>query len=135
MIEDNSKKLIEEWAAAWSSEAPERFLSLFVDDCIYENVAAQRLLVGKAETGEFYRRVRTAFPDFKLTVISHVWDGSHAAAAWVTTGTQHGALPEIPATGRAISLRGASIFELDGDSLKRCTDHYNRASMLKQLGL
>jgi steroid delta-isomerase-like uncharacterized protein len=50
------------------------------------------------------------------------------------TGTHRGALFGLAATGKRMSMRGVSVFEIQGDQLRRCTDYYNVATMMKQLG-
>lgn len=129
-------KLIQDWAAAWSGALPlDRFLALFTDDAIYEDVAAAHLQRGKSEIEGFYRSARVAFPDFKVELTSLVAGIDRASAEWRMTGTQKGELMGLPATHKTISMRGISAFELTGGKIKRTTDYYNMAEMMKQLGL
>jgi hypothetical protein len=41
----------------------------------------------------------------------------------------------MPATGKSIEVRGASIFEFTGNPIRRCTDYWDMVTLLKQLGL
>lgn len=109
-------------------------LALFTDDLVYEDVAAEHIMRSKRELAEFYTMGHAAFPDFQLQLTSHVVSGSRAAAEWTMTGTHRGALFGLAATGKRMSMRGVSVFEIQGDQLRRCTDYYNVATMMKQLG-
>lgn len=130
-----AKSVVENWARYWSTpEASEQFVSLFTDDCVYEDVAFEHIMNGKSELAHFYRQGRIAFPDFKLELQSIIDADSRIAAQWTMTGTQMGDLPGVPATRRQISGRGVSVFELKGDKITKCQDYYNLAAMLKQLG-
>jgi steroid delta-isomerase-like uncharacterized protein len=53
---------------------------------------------------------------------------------WVMRGTHKGNLPRMPATGRCVEVRGASAFEFRGDKIRRSTDYWDMATLLKQLG-
>jgi hypothetical protein len=41
----------------------------------------------------------------------------------------------MPATGRRVDVRGASIFEFSGERIRRCSDYWDLATFLGQLGL
>ena len=41
----------------------------------------------------------------------------------------------MPATNKPFSVRGASVFELQDDKFKPCSDYWNMATVLKQSGL
>ncbi|WP_213805233.1 ketosteroid isomerase-related protein [Granulicella sp. dw_53] len=128
--------VLEDWASLWStSDAAERFISLFTDDCVYEDVALEHVMNGKSEIQHFYQQTRSAFPDFKVTLESQMATGSQGAVQWLMTGTQLGDFPGIPATKKYVSVRGASIFELHEGKIKGCRDYYNLAAMFKQLGV
>ncbi|HEV2663032.1 MAG TPA: nuclear transport factor 2 family protein [Ktedonobacteraceae bacterium] len=129
------EKLIEDWAEAWSSpDTQEKLLSLFTDTCVYEDLPLGVHAHGKAELEQFYQRTHTNFPGFKYELTSLFVAGDRAGAEWVMTATFQGDLPES-STNRNISVRGASAFELQGNKLQRCSDYFDRATALKQLGL
>src|SRR5581483_3153809 len=88
----------------------------------------------KTELEQFYHMTRNAFPDFKIELRSHFVAGNWAGAEWVMTGTHQGDLPGLPATNKPVSLRGASVFELQDTRLRRCSDYFDMAAALKQLG-
>jgi steroid delta-isomerase-like uncharacterized protein len=132
----NAEKQLQEWARAWSTpDAVERLVSLFTDDCVYEDVPLGAISRGKAELQGFYHMIYSVFPDFKIELTSQFVTDSRAGAEWVLSGTQKGDLPGLPATNKAVSVRGASAFELQGNRLKRCSDYFDLATALRQVGV
>jgi steroid delta-isomerase-like uncharacterized protein len=127
--------LLSAWASAWSYRGDADFTGILTEDCVYEDVATERVFIGIADITDFAREVRTAFPDFAVRLTSEMFTGSHASAEWEMTGTNGGELLGLPATNRAISVRGASMFEIEAGRFKRCSDYCNLASLLRQLGL
>jgi steroid delta-isomerase-like uncharacterized protein len=58
---------------------------------------------------------------------------THGAAEWVMHGTQTADLRELPATGKRMAVRGASMFEFTDGKIRRVSDYWDRASMRVQL--
>jgi len=120
--------LVEGWAEAWGSGSPDEVLALFTDDCIYEDVPTGRVNRGKEELAAFARIVMSAFPDFRFNVTASFATEAGAAAEWIMTGTHAGDYPGLPATGKKLRIRGASILIFRGDKLQRVSDYWDLAS-------
>ncbi len=136
MATSDLEKLIENWASAWSSsDSVEKLVSLFTDDCVYEDVPLLAINHGKAELEGFYKAIFGVFPDFKIELTSQSVAGNRADAEWILSGTHKGDFPGLPATNKPISVRGASVFELRGNKLSRCSDYWDMATALKQIGV
>jgi steroid delta-isomerase-like uncharacterized protein len=128
-------RLLEDLAAAWTFHDIEKMLSLCTDDCVYEDVTMGVVNRGKAELKAFAGAVLAAFPDLTMKLTSGFTDGNWAGAEWTMSGTHKGDLPGMPATGKEFSLRGASICELHEGKIKRSSDYWDMATLLKQIGL
>ncbi|NMY05914.1 SnoaL-like domain-containing protein [Pseudomonas sp. WS 5059] len=130
----NDHQLIKEWADAWSTSSKQRFLAIFADDCIYEDVAAEMKMKGKPELGGFFDLIRQALPDFKVfeEVISLGEGGG--TIQWHMTGTHKGALFDRAATHKEILVRGVCVIKTANSKIIECTDYYNMATLFKQLG-
>ena len=126
---------IAEWAAAWSSHDMERLLPLFTEDVVYEDVTMDVVNRSTAELRAFGEGFFSGFPDVTFEVCSRFSNGTTGAAEWVMRGTHRGDLPGMPATGKRVDVRGVSIFEFAGHSIRRCSDYWDMATFLKQLGL
>jgi steroid delta-isomerase-like uncharacterized protein len=129
-------KTLEAWAADWSSpEKVDHLLSLFTDDCTYEDVTLGVVNHGKAELKAFAEGIFASFPDFKVELIAPFVAGEWAGMEWIMSGTHERDLPGMPATNKRFSIRAASILELEAGKIKRCSDYWDLATFLKQVGL
>lgn len=61
--------------------------------------------------------------------------GTWAGGEWIMRGTHTGDLPGLPATGKGVSVRGSSIIELQDGKIRRCSDYWDMATLLRQIGL
>jgi steroid delta-isomerase-like uncharacterized protein len=77
----------------------------------------------------------TAFPDMNVELKTIFVAGDWAATESVMTATHTGDFSMLPATGKSVSVRAASIFEIRGGKIKRNTNYFNMASMMQQLGV
>jgi steroid delta-isomerase-like uncharacterized protein len=130
----------EQWVrgedAAWASRDIETILSCYTDDCVYEDLAVEKVCHGKEEIRGFIKGAFTAIPDFKVEIRSVFTSGSQVCIEGVLSGTHTGNSPNLPPpTGKTFSVRGAHICELRGNRASRVTDYYNRVTMLRQLGV
>ena len=70
---------------------------------------------------------RAAAPDQVFTVVRMLEESTSVAVTWKWAGTHLGDLPGIPATGRAITMSGATVYDFDGPLL---TGHWQIADRL-----
>ncbi len=120
---------------AWNSFDPERVVELLTDDHVYEDVTFGVINRGAAETRRFFQGAYGAFPDLHFTLTGPIVNAQPAAFEWTMTGTHNGDLPGLPATGKAFSVRGATVFEVDGDKIRAVRDYWDLATLLRQVGL
>ena len=131
-----SEQILDNWATAWSSHDTERVLALFTDDCVYEDVTFGAVNHGRAELRTFVDGIFAAIPDFKVTLITRFVAGNWAAMEWVMSGIHKGDFPGLPATGKRFSsVRGVTIVELQGGKIRRCSDYWDAATVMQQVGL
>jgi steroid delta-isomerase-like uncharacterized protein len=136
MATSDVERVLDEWATAWSSHDAEKVLALFTDDCIYEDVTFGVVNQGKAEFQAFANGVFAGVPDFKIELTARFITDTWASTEWVMSGTHKGDFPGMPATGKRFSsVRGASIVELQGGQLRRCSDYWDAATVMRQVGL
>jgi steroid delta-isomerase-like uncharacterized protein len=130
------ERVLDEWATAWSSHEPERVLALFTDDCVYEDVTFGVVNHGQAELRAFAEGAFAAIPDFKFELTTRFVAGTWGSMEWVMSGTHQGDFPGMPATGKRFSsVRGATVVELQGAKIRRCSDYWDAATFMRQVGL
>jgi steroid delta-isomerase-like uncharacterized protein len=84
---------------------------------------------------EFITRVRTAFPDFHVTVEDILSEGDKVAARWTATGTHKGELMGIPPTDKQATWSGMTIYRFADDKIVEVWWAKDMYSLLMQLGV
>jgi steroid delta-isomerase-like uncharacterized protein len=102
---------------------------------VFEDVTMGVVNRGTAEIRAFGEQFFSALPDVTFELRSTFANGTAGGAEWIMRGTHSGDLPGMPATGKRVEVRGASIFEFAGDRIRRCSDYWDMATYLRQLGL
>lgn len=125
----------EEYAAAWCTQDINAILSFFTEDCVYEDTALGAVNTGKGQLETFLRATFAAIPDFHIELKATLSAGDRAASEWIMSGTQTGAFPGIPATGKQFSVGGASIIEVYQGKIRRNADYWSLATLLQQVGV
>ena len=128
-------QVLDDWAAAWSSHDTEKVLSLFTDDCMLEDVTFGVVNRGKKELRAFADGVFAGIPDFKIELTARFSTDASAGMEWVMSGTHKGDFPGMAATGKRFSVRGVTILELQGEKIRRDSDYWDAASVMRQVGL
>ncbi len=132
----DQKKFTDDYIKAWNSHDPNKILTFFTDNCIYEDLALGAVSHGKKELTAFINQVIYEFPDFKLELKSAFNAGDWVGSEWVMSGTfAKSANPALPATGKTFSVRGASIGQMKNGLISRNSDYWNMTAFLQQVGL
>lgn len=135
MANSDVERVLDDWATAWSSHNSGKVLSLFTDDCVYEDVTFGVVNHGKKELQAFADGVFAGVPDFKIELTARFSAGTLAGMEWVMSGTHKGDFPGMPATSKHFSIRGVTILELHGGKIRRNSDYWDAASVMRQVGL
>jgi steroid delta-isomerase-like uncharacterized protein len=120
---------------AWNTHDPERVLALLTADHVYEDVTFGAVNQGPEQTRQFFESAFAAFPDIHFEATAAVVSAERGAVEWTMTGTHKGDMPGLPATGKAFTVRGATVFEIASGKIRGVHDYWDSATMLRQLGL
>jgi steroid delta-isomerase-like uncharacterized protein len=78
----------------------------------------------------------TAFPDFHLRIDDLVAEGDKVVVRWTFTGTQHGPLADVPASGKRVDVpNGIAIYRLAAGRITEGHFAWNKYELLQQLGV
>jgi len=88
---------------------------------------------GPAEFRPFFEVLRTAFPDFHITVEDTVVEGDHAACRWTAEGTHAGAFGELPPSGRRFKVSGMSFVRIRGGQIVEGWNSWDLHGLLQQI--
>jgi steroid delta-isomerase-like uncharacterized protein len=135
MAISGAEQILEDWATAWSSHDPDKVLYLFADDCVYEDVTFAAVNRGKKALRAFAVGVFASVPDFQIELTARFAAGTWGGMEWVMSGTHKGDFPGMPATGKPFSTRGVTILELHAGKIRRNSDYWDAAGVMRQVGL
>jgi steroid delta-isomerase-like uncharacterized protein len=129
----NNDNLLEQLIEAENSHDIEKMLALMTDDVVIEDVPFGMVMKGKDGVKQGFTGFFTAAADFKVEPKSWVTNDRSFALEVIFTGTQTGALPGLPETGKSFSVRGCSFGEFENGKVKGRRDYWGSASLTKQL--
>ncbi len=130
------EQLMRGFAGVWASKDLGQIDVLYAEDAVYEDVPDGVEYRGHEQIRASLADDFSAVPDVKVEIVSLFVSGSRGALEWAWSGTQTEDYPGLlPATGRAFSVRGVSLFEFENGKIKRHLDYYDAAGFLHQLGV
>jgi len=131
-----------------SAETPVRTLFRALDDrdaaaatgvlsTAYRGVDATRstLTVGVEEARAEIEAGLTAFGDATFIIHQRVVEPPRVSIFWSVEAVHQGAFLQIPATRRAVSVSGTSLFTVRADQITRGVHLWDLAGLLRDLGL
>lgn len=99
----------------------------------YEIIATEQTHDGEEAVREYYRATREAFPDQRNELISLRHAGDAVITEFWLSGTHHGPLMGMEATGRAFRCRMTAFFLFEGADLVCERVYFDSATILRQL--
>lgn len=130
--EPTIEKVIKDWLRAYNSRDTNAAVSFFTDDGVYEDKAFGQTYHGKKEILDFFNLAHADLPNLKWDLISIFSADNRAVFESVLSATHsHSSFPGVPATGKQILLKAATIVELRDGKIARVADYYNLPSFLE----
>lgn len=128
--ENRQSSIADKWIAAWNSHDPDKLVSLFSTDVMYEDVAFGQVSHGAAELRKFAADEFAAVPDLHVELEDSFIQGGHGSIQWKFSGTDTGMFK----TGKKFNVRGVSIITVSNGKISRNFDYYDVATMMRQVG-
>ena len=117
------------YAAAWSSQDPDRLASFYAGNGSLR-VNDSKPSVGRAAIAATAKGFMTAFPDMVVKMDQVSQDGNHAVFRWTWTGTNSGP----GGTGKYVRISGYEEWTMGADGLiAESKGHFDEAEYLRQL--
>jgi steroid delta-isomerase-like uncharacterized protein len=114
----------------------EAWLSYLTDDAVHDYVPAQPPISGKEEMRQFMTAVFEAFPDGQSTTQRVLAFGDILVGEWAFTGTLEGQWLGMGPTGQGgTPVPHLTIFEFEGDKIKRLTTYFDVVTFMVVSGL
>jgi steroid delta-isomerase-like uncharacterized protein len=128
---DPDAAVAEKWIAAWNSHNPDKMLSLFTDDIVYEDVAFGEVSHGSAELRKFAASEFEGIRDLELKLDRANIHNGHGTIEWTFSGTDK----DVFKTGKKFSVRGVSVIDMRDGKISRNLDFYDVATIMRQVGV
>lgn len=90
---------------------------------------------GHKAVKKFVTMYRTAFPDYHCTIDDQIAEEDKVVTRWTASGTQRGALVEIPPTGKHMTLPGVAVDCIANGKLVETWLQADMLGMMQQLGV
>lgn len=109
-----------------------------IDELVSEDFVEHEEFPGISQDREgvkdFFRLLRSGFPDVHFTAEDVISEGELAAARFTMTGTQEGEYMGVPSTGKQVTVSGIDIIRVREG---KCVEHWGQfdaMGLLQQLG-
>ena len=126
--------VIQAWADAQNAHDADAHAALYTADAVLEDVPNNAAVKGPA-IHDFLVSVLKGMNDITVEIQHAFQAGNWGAAEYLFSATNNGLIP-IPGTlDKRWTSRTVTIFEFDGDKIRRSSDYYDQAGLLQQLGV
>jgi steroid delta-isomerase-like uncharacterized protein len=131
----SGEQLIADLIAAWNTHDLDQATVFFAAEYVGSDVAQVEPQHGREGIRRALARYFAALPDVRFTLDDLVIARERAVVVWTARGTHLGALMNIPASGRMVTVRGVSAFRLRDGQITQAEYIWDVAGMLRDIGL
>ena len=124
---NENKAIARSFIEDWSTHKVDKLISLFSEDCLYEEVATGRKFASKEGIADYANSTISGVPDTDFEIVSVIGSDSMAMVEWVWEGRNTFGWPSlnIPATNKYFEARGISVMEIENNLIKRNSDYWD----------
>jgi steroid delta-isomerase-like uncharacterized protein len=132
MAKDNREKSRRIFEEVWNKKNVGLIDELVATDYLHHDVqsADQKGIEAYRQFVDVYLK---AFPDIRFNIEDEISDGDTVVIRWTVTGTHNGDLPNLPRTGRPISVTGITIARLSDGKFIESWNNWDALGMMQQL--
>lgn len=120
------------WNQAWGNGDLSSFEELIAPGYVRRSKSGSEDYAALKRTIE---AMHAAFPDMSTQIVHIVEDTNTAAIHWESRGTHQGSFMDVPATGRSITVTGASFLKFDNGRVAEEWVVWDPREMLSSLGI
>jgi steroid delta-isomerase-like uncharacterized protein len=128
-------QFVDHFIAAWNAHDVRRITSYYAPNYEEVDVGQAGPQYGPDAVRRYLLYYFRAFPDLEVTVDEVVVEDSRLVLFWTWRGTHKGRFMNIPATGKAVTVRGSSLIALEDGKIRRAVRIWDMAGLLRGIGL
>jgi steroid delta-isomerase-like uncharacterized protein len=126
------RRLMEE---VWSRGDLGAVDQLVADEYVGHSSAMDPQTRGTEGYKRFFATLRSAFPDFRVTIEDQIAEGDRVVSRWTARATHAGAYAGIPPSGKPGVMTGISLFRVAEGKVVECWTNRDDLGLLQQLGV
>ncbi len=127
------KVIARRYVDVWNQHDPAALDTVFAVNAVRHDPATG-VATGIESIRAIMQALLTSFPDLLLTVDQELADEDCAILRWTATGTHNGDFQGIAPTGKAINVKGNSVYQCADGKIIAEHSIWDALGMLKQLG-
>ena len=133
---DNAAAVLRRWyEGVWIEGREEVMEELAAPDLILHGIGGPgQIMRGVEAYKPFYRSIRAAFPDIRLTVEEAIGERDIAALRWSATMTHTGEALGFPPTHKRIAITGMSFCRLRDGKIVESWDNWDMMGLMHEIG-
>ena len=132
---DEGIEIARKWLMAMNEHDIDAMSALCWEDAVGDEVADPPPAEGRDPIALSYRGLFAGFPDCRSEIVNIFFGQNQVMAEVRWTGTHKANFRGTPATGKFVDVRIAYIFKIDRGKIRRITEYYDGATVMKQMGL
>lgn len=125
---DSNKDLVRKWIEAWEKNDMDSIGKLFAPD-----YTVNGNLIGIEGVKGGVQFLHSVLADISAQAEDLIAEGDKVVLRWSVRGTHKGELMGIPATGKAIELKGTNIYEIRGGVIAANHEQTNMLEVIQSL--
>jgi steroid delta-isomerase-like uncharacterized protein len=91
-------------------------------------------IISSEELRQRTHRLRTAFPDLEVEVLTLIAEDDFVAGHFVGRGTHRGLFNGVPPSGHSWEARGTGIYRVESGRIAEAWVNWDQLSLMEQLG-
>jgi steroid delta-isomerase-like uncharacterized protein len=103
-------------------------------DYIGHSSSPETETVGVEGYKQFFKMLRSAFPDLRITIEEQVAEDDRVVTRWTARATHRGEFMGIPASGKHGAMTGINIERVVDGKVAECWSNSDDLGLLKQIG-
>ena len=131
-MSNRREELLNAWNRAWGDGDVAAFEQIITPGYLRHSKSGSEDSTSVVET---IKATHEAFPDFSTDILHIVEDGETAAIHWRSQGTHQGSFMDVPATGRSITVTGASFLRFENNKIAEEFVVWDPRELLSALGI
>jgi steroid delta-isomerase-like uncharacterized protein len=119
----------------WNEDREDLMEELAEPNVVFHGVGGpNQIMQGLDAFKPFYRNIRAAFPDIRITVEEAIGERDIVALRWSAQMTHSGDALGFPATNKRVALTGMSFARLRGGKIVESWDNWDMMGLMHEIG-